>query len=217
MEQSYFTISNISFLKLYKFKCPEDILLETFENVKLLNFDKNCGNYMSNLRINNLKKFEKINQWFQLSIDSVFHDLKLPETFKRIKLTESWANKTDKGEFHHEHHHAHSYLSGVLYLNNNYSCRTFFKSKNLWYSDDFLFEIHKQRGTENFSEYNFFEEKTVAGNLLIFPSKLKHFVNENEEDNNPRYTIAFNAYPEICDDSFASHIDLRVFPYGTQE
>lgn len=215
MNKPFFTVDNFSFLKIYRFECERFILKETFEKIKSLDFsNKNTGNYTSNLRINNLEKFSKIHEWFQECVDLVFLDLKLPNTFKNIKIIESWANKTRKGEYHHSHSHAHSYLSGVFYLNDNHSCNTVFKSGNIWYSDDFLFEKYKGDNYDDFSEYNFFEEKTKAGNLIIFPSRLKHHVNENLHDD--RFTIAFNAYPEIHDENFATYMNLKVSPYGQE-
>ena len=38
-------------------------------------------------------------------------------TFEDLQITESWANKSVKGEEHHIHHHPFSVVSGVMFLN----------------------------------------------------------------------------------------------------
>ena len=34
----------------------------------------------------------------------------------KLRITQSWLNRTKPQEFHHSHHHPNSYLSGVLYI-----------------------------------------------------------------------------------------------------
>lgn len=212
MNKLEFTVNNFSFLKIYNFKCDEKLLLDTLNEVKKIDFEDNTLNDISKLRLNNKNNFFKIHEWFQKCVDTVFFDLKLPKTFKNITITESWANKTGKNEGHHEHHHPNSYLSGVLFLTDNPSMYTVFKNRNLWYSDDFLFDNYVHDTDYGFSQYNQFNQKTEAGTLILFPSKLRHFVTNNL-DENEKYSIAFNSYPEIIHDEFASYLHIKPLPY----
>ena len=213
MSKIEFTVNNFSFLKIYNFKCDEKLLWDTLNNVKKINFEDNVFNDKSNLRLNNIENFSKIHEWLQECVNTVFFDLKLPKTFKKITITESWANKTGKNESHHEHYHPNSYLSGVLFLTDNPSMYTVFNNKNIWYSDDFLFENYKNDMDDGFSPYNQFNQKTEAGTLILFPSKLRHFVTNNL-DESEKYSIAFNSYPEIIHDEFATYLHIKPFSYG---
>ena len=107
----------------------------------------------------------------------------------KMIITQSWLNKSGKGESHHEHVHPNSVISGV------------------WYP-----QIHEQlppiqfrsRGQRDVSlqteKYNTFNSATFMlpmkkGELILFPSNLTHSVpaNQSEEE---RISLSFNSWPK---------------------
>jgi uncharacterized protein (TIGR02466 family) len=205
------TFKNASLLKIYEFKCDNELLQDSLNKVVMLKYERNMFNDISVLRINDLESFKKIHEWFQLCVDKVFYDLKLPESFKKIIITESWVNKNGKNEYHHKHTHPNSFLSGIFYLTSNSSGKTNFLTENMWYSDEHLFQSNSDEST--YDKYNIFSEKPEAGKLLIFPSKLSHNVEPNMSDTR-RYSISFNAYPEIHDKQHTTYLNIKVLPYS---
>ena len=107
----------------------------------------------------------------------------------KLVITQSWLNKSKKGESHHEHVHPNSMVSGV------------------WYP-----QIHEQlppiqfrsRGQRDVSlqtnSYNTFNSATFMlpmkrGELILFPSNLSHSVPANQSDEE-RISLSFNTWPK---------------------
>ena len=201
----------MSSLKVYEFHCDGEILKNSLNEIKKIDYEINRHNQISIHRINDLEEFKILHDWFQLCINTVFLDLNLPQAFKKIILTESWANKSNRNEAHHPHRHPNSYLSAIFYLTSNSSGYTKFESENMWYNSEHLFDAHKNEC--GFNKNNVFAEKPEAGKLLIFPSKLRHHVEPNLSDD-VRYTISFNAYPEIHNERNAVYFNIKVVPYS---
>ena len=107
----------------------------------------------------------------------------------KLIITQSWLNKSKKGESHHEHVHPNSMISGV------------------WYP-----QIHEQMPPIQFrsrqqrdvslqtQQYNTFNSATFMlpmkkGELILFPSNLTHSVptNVGEEE---RISLSFNTWPK---------------------
>jgi uncharacterized protein (TIGR02466 family) len=103
-------------------------------------------------------------------------------------ITQSWCNKNELNEHHHEHNHPNSIISGVLYIccGNDTPSIKFVKDRDL----NRTIQINK-----NITEYNqeiipFYPE---VGDLLIFPSSLSHSVGTNKSSI-PRISISFNTF-----------------------
>ena len=205
-------LKNLASLKVYDFRCNTSLLERTLRDVKELDYGNNRLNQQSIVRLNDLDKFSELHDWFQSCIDYVFYDLNLPSSFKKIILTESWVNKNKRGDSHHIHSHPNSYLSAVFYLTTSSSGFTHFQSENMWYSYDHLFDAHYS-DCGSFNKFNDFSEQPEAGKLIIFPSKLTHYVESNMSDD-VRYTISFNAYPEIHNQRHAVYFNMKVIPYN---
>tara|TARA_B100001250_G_scaffold326750_1_gene290806 strand:+ start:151 stop:750 length:600 start_codon:yes stop_codon:yes gene_type:complete len=105
-----------------------------------------------------------------------------------IELISSWANLHKKGDFAQIHSHYNSIISGVWYLTTTPKTGKF-----VVHSDHKLFgnllDFPKRVYNEfNNDSYSFIPQN---GDLIIFPSTLKHSVTHNEEDID-RFSIAFN-------------------------
>ena len=110
-------------------------------------------------------------------------------------ITQSWLNVTIPQQYFFPHHHSNSIISGVFY------------PKCLKYPDDRLDEIIFNKN-ENTSMFQFFEipgQKPtpfsapnficplVTGDLVLFPSNIKHSVPTNNTNQN-RISLAFNTF-----------------------
>ena len=105
----------------------------------------------------------------------------------RLAITQSWLNKNEKGESHHEHVHPNSMISGV------------------WYPvihdklPPIQFRNRAQRDVELSTERdNTFNSPTFMlplnpGELILFPSNLTHSVQPNPFDEE-RISLSFNTW-----------------------
>ena len=124
-------------------------------------------------------------------IEAKLHEFvtKIYASTDKLVITQSWLNKSKKGESHHEHVHPNSMVSGV------------------WYP-----QIHEQMPPIQFrsrqqrdvslqtQQYNTFNSATFMlpmkrGELILFPSNLTHSVPTNigEEE---RISLSFNTWPK---------------------
>ena len=124
-------------------------------------------------------------------IEAKLHEFvtKIYASTDKLVITQSWLNKSKKGESHHEHVHPNSMISGV------------------WYP-----QIHEQMPPIQFrsrtqrdvslqtEQYNTFNSATFMlpmkrGELILFPSNLTHSVptNVGEEE---RISLSFNTWPK---------------------
>ena len=105
-----------------------------------------------------------------------------------LDITQSWANFTKKGEFHHKHNHSNSFLSGVFYV----------KAKEDTDKIIFFKEGYNQISleTQDFNVHNsdswFFTVK--SNQLAVFPSSLTHMVPPT--DTEERVSLSCNTFPK---------------------
>ena len=123
---------------------------------------------------------------------------------QRLIITQCWANRNPKGSQHHEHVHPNSIVSGVMYFQINE------KLPPISFAKD------RQDGMKlDPIKYNHMNSETFMlpckpGELILFPSSLRHSVptNHGEED---RISVSFNTF---CIDAIGSeqsltHLDIR--------
>jgi len=105
-----------------------------------------------------------------------------------LNITQSWANYTKKGGYHHKHNHSNSYLSGVFYVKaqEDVDKIVFFKEEyNQIKLESEDFNIHN-------SDSWFFTVK--PNQLAVFPSSLTHMVPPT--DTKERVSISCNTFPK---------------------
>ena len=148
----------------------------------------NRGNtYTKNTYLLEEREFKNLKIEMQKHIDEYVEKIIRPQTNIKCYITQSWLNYTKPGEYHQEHHHANSYLSGVLYFNADEKVDTI----------SFHRDIYNQLEIP-IKEYTLFNSHTwflkiKTGQLLMFPSSLKHFVNI-KTGNNTRISLSFNTF-----------------------
>ena len=124
-------------------------------------------------------------------IEAKLHEFvtKIYASTDKLVITQSWLNKSKKGESHHEHVHPNSMISGVWYPQIHESLPPIqFRSR------------HQRDVSLQTEKYNTFNSATFMlpmkrGELILFPSNLTHSVpvNNSEEE---RISLSFNSWPK---------------------
>lgn len=152
-----------------------------------LRFNKNLGNKVTDDK-HVLEKLEDIKNFILKSIKLYLSSTDpLPEDID-IYITQSWINLTEEKEYHHSHTHPNSIISGVLYINANREV------------DKIV--VHNEKKTRILkykpTSWNPFNSEVWrfnigTGDLILFPSDLKHEV-ENKVGDNFRLSLSFNTF-----------------------
>lgn len=157
----------------------------------LLNLEKakNQGNLTSKDRyLNKHKILQNLTNFCLNSLNHYLKELYQPKYNVNLRITQMWANYSQKDQWHHAHEHPNSFISAVFYVNctDNIDNITFFKKG---------YE-QLQVYTENFNQYNSSDWVIpVQENLLImFPSSLSHKVEPVQVDKT-RISISMNTFP----------------------
>ena len=151
---------------------------------------KNTGNSSSiNSYIFN-ENLKELKQFCEQQIRIYVKDIINPKKGLDFYITQSWLNIVKPGEFHHNHAHNNSIISGVFYLATE-------KDDNITFEDE-NFKIKQQINFEP-KEWNVLNAVTwsfpaVINELILFPSWLNHRVLENEKATTDRISISFNTF-----------------------
>jgi len=148
---------------------------------------KNVGNITSlNTKIFD-DNFLEIKMVVEDTIDFYVKQIISPKDELSFYITQSWLNYTEPGEYHHQHEHPNSILSGVFYFNaeEEKDNITFYKSG---YEQIYI-------ESEN---WNLFNSKKWSipiktGDIILFPSYLSHMV-ETTASAGTRVSLAFNVF-----------------------
>ena len=105
-----------------------------------------------------------------------------------LELVTSWVNQHKKGDWSHQHSHYNSVVSGVWYLSTTPQSGEF-----IIHPDNKLFGNLLDLPRRVYNEFNGdqYAFTPTNGDLLIFPSTMKHSVTANKCDI-PRFSLAFN-------------------------
>jgi len=149
---------------------------------------ENTGNVRSpNTHILDVPSFATLKKEINSFIKDYFSKILLPPKSVSPYITQSWLNYTEKNEYHHEHAHPNSYVSGVFYIDADkaYDKITFKQNRYL--------QIKPSVTKWNVfnSESWFFPVQT--GQLIMFPSSLVHLV-EKKKGDNTRISLSFNVF-----------------------
>jgi uncharacterized protein (TIGR02466 family) len=154
--------------------------------VKTLTKRSNTGNTTS---INNfvLKNMTPLRSWIEDCVSDYFKATISPKHDVNLKITQSWINYSDPGQYHHKHAHPNSFVSGVYYLQTNLNDKIYF------YKDQYQ---QIKFPTDNWNEYNSESWWFAAevGKLILFPSSLTHMVPTVQGDIT-RISLSFNTFP----------------------
>ena len=135
--------------------------------------------YGDQLQLN--KKFNNFFNELKINLNTFLQNLKYKDV--NYFITKSWVAYTDKGDHISAHDHGASHFSFVYYVlkNKNHSSITFYEPSQRFYMPE---------ATEwNDQNHQSLSINNEPGQLIIFPSSLKHGTQKTEEPS-PRISIS---------------------------
>ena len=189
-------------VQIYKYENSIDKELNYIEN---LPYQEQVANSNFKSKDSYLTKHEQLKDikiFFKECIDDYCNVI--TNSDQRLVITQLWANKNPTGAKHHEHIHPNSILSGVFYLK----------------QDKTLPPIQFQKSIQGAmkldpKKYNNLNSETfllpcVDGELLLFPSNLKHSVPTNM-GKEARISLSFNTFSvdTLGSKDSLTHLDIR--------
>jgi len=161
-----------------------------FVEVQKNHTTKNEGNVSSiDNYILNRKELKNIKKIIDTACEDYLQRIICPKE-KNLKLyvTQSWLNFTEANQYHHQHAHPNSVISGVLYFDCDKE------------NDKIKFTSPKgyQQIVPELKNYNIWNSYTwwfplETGQLIMFPSSTIHQV-DTKQGNNTRISLAFNTF-----------------------
>jgi uncharacterized protein (TIGR02466 family) len=167
------------------FRTPIDLSNLDLSKVK---WARNYNNWISeNQDVLDQPDFQNLREQVYGGLSEYFYGIMNASNNVEIYITESWFNKTEKGQSHHRHWHPNSLVSGIVYI----------ASEGTSGSTRF---ITSQFDTieYNISESNIYNSRSwgivpEVNTMMLFPSNVEHLVEEYLGDS-PRITLSFNTF-----------------------
>ena len=149
----------------------------------------NDGNSTSvNTSLLENKTLEKLKTFISNSFNNYAENVLRIKKDVSLDITQSWANFTKKGEFHHRHSHSNSYLSGVFYVKADDKL-----DKIMFFKDGYdQIKLEPKDFNIHNSDSWFFNVK--SNQFAVFPSSLTHMVPATETEE--RVSISCNTFPK---------------------
>jgi len=150
---------------------------------------KNTGNISTEDNyILNKKEFKNIKKFLNECCKDYLNRIISPKNNIELYITQSWLNYTEENQYHHQHAHPNSIISGVLY----FDCDK--KNDKITFSNP---KSYQQIKPET-DQYNIWNSDTwwfplETGKLIMFPSSTTHRV-DIKKGNNTRVSLAFNTF-----------------------
>lgn len=124
--------------------------------------------------------------------------------------TISWVSIKSPGDEHIPHIHPNSFISGVYYFDANVErCPILFADPGLASNKNNTIALPRKENLESTFATEIVRLHLKHGELVIFPSYLKHMVEKNITNSN-RYSLAFNVVPRY---HVGSDSELTLFNY----
>ena len=146
-------------------------------------FNKNFRSKDTHLLKN--KSLEKIKNFCIESLE--LYEKKILGTDEHLTITQCWSLKNPLQSSMHGHAHPNSIISGVFYFNCNKELPP------LQFKKEMETSFKLPSSSYNIFNSEMFHLSPQSGNLILFPSYLKHSVPVNR-DKEMRYSMAFNTF-----------------------
>ena len=149
-----------------------------------------------------IEELKSIKDFFYESLNK--YTKNISQSDQRLVITQCWANKNPPGSKHHEHVHPNSILSGVFYLKQDKTLPPIQFSKSMQHAMKLDPKKYNNLNSETFLL------PCVDGELLLFPSSLKHSVPTNV-GKEARISLSFNTFSvdTLGSKESLTHLDLR--------
>jgi uncharacterized protein (TIGR02466 family) len=128
-----------------------------------------------------------LRSWVEDCVSEYFKSTSNPKHNVALRITQSWFNYSEQGQYHHKHAHPNSFVSGVFYLNVNPDDRIYFYRSG-WQQ----IKLPPESWNPYNSESWWFE--AIKGRLILFPSSLEHNVPPVQGED-VRISMSFNTFP----------------------
>lgn len=184
-----FTEGELNFFRLALGDCVESIS----------NFSTRDKNVLNNPAL------KELHNTLQQHLNEYFKTIYNTSNNVSLKITQSWLTLSRQGESHHAHTHPNSVASGVLYI-------------NLAQNDGISFHRNEDTLWHELlpAEENYFNAKryfisAAVGDILLFPSHVRHGVREVTEKVE-RVSLSFNSFfeGELGKPEFANSIKISL-------
>ena len=148
------------------------------------------------------KQFKSIKNFIYESLNKFTKNIF--ESNQRLVVTQCWLNKNPKGSKHHEHVHPNSIISGVFYFKQDPKLPPISFSKSIQHAMKLDPKKYNNLNSETFLL------PCTDGELILFPSNLKHSVPTNMGDE-PRISMSFNTFSvdTLGSEDSLTHLDIR--------
>jgi uncharacterized protein (TIGR02466 family) len=149
---------------------------------------KNYQNWISESQdILTQEPFKTIAEEICNTVADYFYGVMSASPDTEIYITESWLNKTEKGQAHHRHWHPNSIISGVINLAGDPT------SGHLKLITSQYETIEYEIITPNLYNSKSWSFDSTPGNFVLFPSNVEHLV-EEYQGIEPRISLSFNTF-----------------------
>ena len=182
-------IHNLFPIPVGRYELGRDLTSKELSFLKNQETRPNMGNVTSaNKTLLKSKELTQLRDFIETKVSDYFTEVYNPKHKVNLKITQSWTNYTEQGQYHHKHEHPNSFVSGVFYVQSDkvkdkiYFYRNGYQQIklppnewNVWNSDSWWFDV----GTCD---------------LILFPSSLTHMV-ETVDHEQTRISLSFNTFP----------------------
>ncbi len=136
-----------------------------------------------------LKKpvLKNIKTYIEKCCDDYLERIISPSDPVKLEVTQSWINYSNKNEYHQEHCHSNSLVSGVLYINAQE------KNDSIHFLNNPYNLLSPNVKNSNAWNCKVFTLPVKTGKLVMFPSSITHRVLAHEQDY-IRISLAFNTF-----------------------
>ena len=189
-------------VQIYKY---ENSIEKELKHIEGVEWKQQVSNYNFKSKDTYLSEHEELKDivsFFKECIDDYCNTIVNSE--QRLVITQLWANRNPKGSKHHEHVHPNSIISGVFYLRQDPKLPPIQFSK----SNQHAIKLDPKK-------YNNFNAETfllpcTSGELILFPSSLRHSVPINQGDEE-RISLSFNTFSidALGSEENLTHLDIR--------
>ena len=183
----------------------EGSLVDELKHIDTLEWieQKANGNFKSkDTYLLNHEQFKNIKNFIYESLNKFTKEVLMSD--QRLVVTQCWLNKNPKGSKHHEHVHPNSIISGVFYFKQDPKLPPISFSKSIQHAMKLDPKKYNNLNSETFLL------PCTDGELILFPSNLKHSVPTNMGDE-PRISMSFNTFSvdTLGSEDSLTHLDIR--------
>ena len=171
------------------FQLDRDLTEDEIKFIKDQPTRSNMGNTTSvDNYILEARKLKDITAFIEASIKEYFQAVYAPKQDVKLRITQSWCNYTEPGQWHHKHAHPNSFISGVFYPQANK------ETDKIYFYKDGYDQIKLPTDAWNTWNSESWWLQAEQGGLYIFPSGLTHMV-ETVQGTQTRISLSFNTFP----------------------